>query len=166
MDPYLQIALRDIFLILHILSVVMWLGGFVASFALRGLLRSSSELQQQITLKLALLRIGGIGGAIGGMGILITGFGLIGVDRFGFLGLMGTTPTWLFIKQIVYIIAFVLAMALINPQSRKVGAALAAAVRSGDLSEVRALEPRLTMLTMISNLLVVINIILAVWKPA
>ncbi|MDX2162980.1 MAG: hypothetical protein SF162_16815 [bacterium] len=165
MDPYLSQALRVIFLVLHILSAVAWLSGLFADLVFNRLIRSNNERANVIALRMAQNRLGGFAGQLGGIGILITGFGLIGVAGYGFLGLINPTPSWLVVKQVVYLLAFVLALALIQPASRRLGGALAEAARGGDVAAAQALAVPLERYALFSHLLVIVNIVFAVWKP-
>lgn len=164
MDANLTQALRVIFVVLHILAALFWLTGFFFSFAFRGLLNSSSERAQTLALRIAQDRIYGMSGAIGGNGILLTGLALLAVDSYGLLSLFGAyTPTWLFIKQVVYIVALVLVFAVIRPAGAKYTVALADAAKGGDIAQVQALAPRLEQYANLSHSLVIVNIVLAVW---
>lgn len=164
MDPSLSQALRVILVVLHIVSAFAWLGGLLYTMFVGRLLRSSSDKAQILALRLAQDRIYSMGGAMGGNGVLLTGLALLAVDGYGLFGLFGGyTPTWLFIKQVVMVIALVLVFAVIRPAGAKYSTALAAAARDGDITQVQALAPRLEQLANISHALVIVNIILAVW---
>ena len=97
-------------------------------------------------------------GQIGGIGVLLTGIGLISIDGYALFGINGFTPTWLFIKQVIYVIAIVIVAVFITRGTREMRAAAAA----GNTAE---LPPRVQMASYLVNVLVLINIVLAVWKP-
>src|SRR5215510_1392606 len=98
-----MITLRTIFLFLHICSVSMWVAEAAVSLILGRFIRAyeGQPVEATLTLAMGLLQRGL--GTIAGMGILLTGLGLIWQDHYGLLGIGGgITPTWLFIKQVVY----------------------------------------------------------------
>jgi hypothetical protein len=159
-----MVVARNLLLVLHIISA----GTLITSFPLGFILTRMSKAAQGPAVGIyAGLRgeLSGILGQIGGIGILITGLGLIGIDKYGFLGIGGATPTWLVIKQIIYIVLLVISLGVLTPMSIRIRTAMAAARGAGaPPAEVQAMIKRATMLGYLMNLLVFINICLAVWK--
>ena len=94
-------------------------------------------------------------GQLGGVGVLITGIGLISIDGYALFGIGGFTPTWLFIKQVIYVIAIVIVGAVITRGMREM-------MTAGGSGEI---PPRVQMASYLVNALVLVNIVLAVWKP-
>ncbi|GEM_PF-1715984 len=162
MDPSLTLALRGIFVALHILFVVFWLMGFAASFVFRKLLTSDSSQQQAMALRMAQFRINNFGGAVGGPGVLVTGLILLGLVQWGFLG-FGPTPLWLFIKQLGYVISLVLFMGIINPNAKKIRTAMDSAADSGNIAELQSLMPRMMQVGTVINIIIIVNVFLAAW---
>ncbi len=160
-------VLRTILLALHIISAGVWFSQFPLHFILNGIQKrlAGTPGEQTATMVKGQL-LGGLG-QIGGLGILVTGLGLIILEGYGFLGIGGATPAWLFIKQIIYVIALVLVFVVIQPAGKRAAAAMQQAAQTGGpLSpEARAASARAEQLSLLLNLLVFVNIILAVWKP-
>ncbi len=160
---------RTVLLILHILSAGIWISQAAVALVLGRIIHNFEGKPNELTLWMARGMLVGTMGAVGGLGILITGFGLIGVDGYGFLGLGGsTTPAWLFIKQAVYLVILAIVFGYIRPASNKVRAQLAAAAQGATTitPELRSINAQLETVGLIQNLLVLVNITLAVWKPA
>ncbi len=83
------------------------------------------------------------------------------------LGIGGFTPGWLFVKQVIYIVLTVFVMVALRPQSTKLAVAFQSAASDGSMTdEARELVSRMWMLVTIHTLIVLVNVILAVWKPA
>jgi hypothetical protein len=160
-------ALRVILLVLHIASAGIWLGQVPVQFVLGRMIRRSEGKPGELTLLISQLALGGFMGNVGGIGILITGFGLIGIEQVGFLSLGRTTPAWLFIKQIVFIVTLVIAFAVIAPQQRKLRPHIAAAAESAGMvtPEIRQMAGAIKRAGLLISALVFINIVLVVWKP-
>src|SRR5690349_9192033 len=164
-----MITLRHIFLVIHIISAGIWITQFVIEMAFVPILRAQRGKPLELALTLTQWRVLSLMGQVGGMGILLTGLALIAVDGFGLLGIGGSfTPTWLLIKQLVYIVAMILVGALIVPYNARIEKQLAEAAESASVvtPEVRRLSERVRNASFMVNLLVLVNIILAVWKPA
>ncbi|MCC7448518.1 MAG: DUF2269 family protein [Anaerolineae bacterium] len=164
-----MITLRHILLVIHIISAGIWITQFVIEMAFVPILRAQRGKPLELTLTLAQWHVLSVMGRVGGMGVLLTGLGLIAVDGFGLLGIgTGFTPTWLLIKQLVYIVAMILVGTLVVPYTARVEHELAEAAEGTSIvtPEVRQLSERIRNASLAVNLLVLINIILAVWKPA
>ncbi len=160
-----MVVARNILLILHIISAGVWISGLVVSFITNRALKSAAGPAVG-AINMFSGEVRGMMGQIGAIGILITGLGLIGVDKYGFLGLGGVTPTWLVIKQIIFIILLVVGGGIMTPLSIRLRKQMAAARAGGaPPADVQEIMARLTMIGYGVNLLVFINICLAVWKP-
>ena len=159
-----MVVARNVLLILHIIAAGCWIAGVPVTFAIN---RVAKRLQGPAAGAVGAIRgeISGFLGQVGGIGILITGLGLIGVDRYGFLGIGGATPTWLVIKQIIYIVLLVLGIGVLAPMGVRIQKQMAAARDGGaPPADLQQMMRRMTTLGYVSNLLVFINICLAVWK--
>jgi hypothetical protein len=146
----------------------MWVAEAVVSIILGRFIRAYEDKPVEATLTLAMGRLQSGLGSIAGMGILLTGLGLIWQDHLGLLGIGGgVTPTWLFIKQVVYIILMAVVGSQLIPRSAKVEKQLEATIKEAGTvtSEARVLLARINTLGMINTALVLINVFLAVWKP-
>ncbi|MBE0691175.1 MAG: hypothetical protein IH587_13735 [Anaerolineae bacterium] len=160
--------LRIVFLVIHIVAVGLWISQEGVKFVLGRLIQGAAGKPQELTLMNVDLAVAGFLGGLAGPVVLLTGLGLIWVDGYSLLGIGGgLTPTWLMIKQIVYIILLILVFGLITPRAKQYQKAAAAAAASGGTvtPEVRALWSQARTIGLIHSALVLINIILAVWKP-
>jgi len=163
-----MITLRHIFLVIHIIAAGIWIAQFVVQLAFASILRMQRGRPLELTLTLTQWQVLSIMGQVGGIGILLTGLGLTAVDGYGLLNIGGNfTPTWLISKQLVYIVAMILVATLVVPYTARIEAELAemAAGASTVTPEIRALSERVRNASLLVNLLVLVNIILAVWKP-
>ncbi len=161
-----MIALRVIFLVIHIISAGLWISEEFASVIIARLMRSQRGKPSELAFGRVNLALNSTFGPIAGMGILITGLGLTAVDGYSILGIGGYTPTWLFVKQLVYIGLMVFVTVYLQPTGKRLKESFESATEGGIASdETRALAHRIWMLGRIHTLLVLVNIILAVWKP-
>jgi hypothetical protein len=162
-----MMSIRDILLALHIISAGVWIAQLAAEFAFRSVMRGSQGKPIELPLLMARVRVVNFMGQAGGIGILLTGFALLWTDNLSFLGIGGFTPTWLLIKQIVYLVAMLIAFLFIVPTQRKLVPQFIEAARGTPTvtPEIRRLSEQMTNASRLINLLVLVNIVLAVWKP-
>ena len=147
-------AAKVILLTLHIISAGAWVSQFFVEVAIERFARTMKGQPGAHLLAIAEGRAASLLGQIGGIGILITGFGLLGVDRYAFLGIGGHTPLWLMIKQVIYIIAMVIVFAVVIRGTR--------GFATGQATEIPS---TVVLASRLVNVLVLVNIVLAVWKP-
>jgi hypothetical protein len=161
-----MLVARNILLVLHIISAGIWIAQFPVEIFFRRMRKQAEGTPRELTILTTMLQLMGGMGQIGGMGVLITGLGLIGVSGLGFLGLGAPTPTWLFIKQVIYLILLAMVFTLIRSASEKMGVALEKAQTSNGVvtPEIRSLTDRVSQIALAHNALVLVNIVLAVWK--
>lgn len=160
-------TLRIILLIIHIIAAGLWISEEVIGRILKRMIDKHKGQPAELTLGKAALTLMGTLGPIASMGILLTGIGLTLNNGWVLLGIGGYTPPWLIVKQVVYIALLVLVFAWLQPVSKKVVTAANEATANGVVTdEARAHISRLWTLGSIHSLLVLINIILAVWKPS
>ena len=159
--------LRTILLTFHIISAGIWISQFPLSLLLNQVTKRMAGTPGERAITMARGQLLGGLGQYGGMGILITGLGLILLEGLGFLGIGGPTPAWLMIKQVIYVIALILVFAVIQPAGKRAALAMQQAAQSGGpvSEEARAAARRAEQVSHLLNLLVLVNIILAVWKP-
>ena len=159
--------LRTILLVLHIISAGFWISQFPVELIFRRLQKRAEGTPAELTLMTTSMQLLGGLGQYGGMGILITGLGLVILEGLGFLGIGGATPTWLVIKQVIYLILLAMVFTLIRQGSERIGAALEQAKTAGGVvtPEIREQSARFGRIALAHNLLVLANIILAVWRP-
>lgn len=160
-------AVRNILLIIHIIAAGLWIAEEFINLVMRRLIATNRGKPAELTLANATLVLNGTFGPLASMGILITGIGMTLNNGWVLLGIGGFTPGWLVVKQVVYIVLIVFVMVALRPQSDKLAAAFKAATSDGSMSdEARGLVSRMWILGTIHTLIVLVNIILAVWKPA
>ncbi|HVU11229.1 MAG TPA: hypothetical protein VHD90_08125 [Phototrophicaceae bacterium] len=151
---------------LHIISAGVWISQFVAEFALDRLAQSMKGKAGQAIAVLGTARAASLMGTVGGTGILITGLLLTFEFRYGILGIGGVyTPTWLVIKQIIFIIAMALVGSMVTRTTRQALPQVMQAINAGTPlpAEAEAALNRATMVSRIVNLLVLINIFIGVY---
>src|SRR5687768_17092052 len=117
MDTGTFLALRVIFLVPHIIFAGMATTQVPVTLVLRRMIRDAEGKPNEITLMGTFGQVVGFLGQVGGIGLLLTGLALLGVDRLGLLGLFGPTPTWLFAKQVIFIIIIVLIVTVLVPRA-------------------------------------------------
>jgi hypothetical protein len=163
-----MITIRHILLALHIIAAGIWIAQLAAEAGFVAVMRGSQGKPIELPLLMAQGRVISFMGQVGGIGILLTGFGLLWASNLSFLGIGGFTPTWLLIKQIVYLAAMLIVFVALVPQQRKIMPKIIEAARGTPTvtPEIRQLNTRLTWISRFIDLLVLVNIILAVWKPA
>lgn len=163
----IPITITHILLVFHIIAAGVWIAQFPAEMILNRLIKRNEGNREELTYTLLYGQLMSGMGSIGGMGILFTGLGLAGIDRYGVFNIGGVTPDWLLIKQIVFVVAMVMVFALVQPMAKKIFPEFAKAAAGGGTvtSEVRAQFSRLKQVSMVINLLVFVNIVLAVWGP-
>lgn len=160
-------VLRTILLVLHIISAGVWIAQAVADLAFVRVMRSSEGKPVELPLLMAQTRVLTVMGQFGGIGILLTGFGLLWVDGFSFLGVGGFTPNWLLVKQIVYLVAMGLAFVVLIPAQNRLRPQFVVAAKGTPkvTPEIRQLSQRMMLTSRLINVLVLVNILLGVWKP-
>jgi hypothetical protein len=158
---------RVVLLALHIIAAGTWIAQFPAELGFRMALRGSRGKPVELPILIAQGRVLNMMGQIGGIGILLTGFGLIGIERLGFLNIGGITPNWLLFKQIIYLAAMLIAFAVLMPAQRRLRPLIVEAVKGTPTvtPEIRQLMDRSMMASRLVNLLVLVNVVLGVWKP-
>lgn len=162
-----MITIRHILLALHIIAAGIWIAQLAAEVGFIAVMRGSQGKPMELPLMMARGRVIGFLGQVGGIGILLTGFALLWADGLAFLGIGGFTPNWLLIKQIVYLAAMGIAFLVLMPMQRRLASQFIEAARGTPTvtPEIRRLNARLTNVSRLINVLVVVNIILGVWRP-
>ncbi|MBI5838117.1 MAG: DUF2269 family protein [Candidatus Eisenbacteria bacterium] len=127
----------SVFRIVHVLSALLFFGGLLPVTFLFGMVMRQTDASA----RLAGLRL--LGAA--NRAFLLPGSILSGLSGFALSGMkpvsIGGTP-WLMAAVVLYVIAFVLSMAVLAPHSRRLVQAAAAALKSGSGVEVDALARR------------------------
>jgi hypothetical protein len=148
---------RVIFLVIHIISAGLWIAQFPVSLLLDQV-RKNISAEALPAFRMTQGRVLSGLGQLGGMGIILSGFGLIWADGWGLFNLTAPTPAWLVIKQIFYVVAMGIVGALVVPGQRKM-------MQATTQADADAAVNRAILASHIVNLIVLVNIVLAVWKP-
>lgn len=160
-------TVRNILLIIHIIAAGLWIAEEFISFIMRRLIAANEGKPAELTLVNATMVLNGTFGPLASLGILLTGIGMTLNNGWVLLGIGGFTPGWLFVKQVIYIALIVFVMVVLRPQSDKLAVAFKAATSDSSMTaEARRLGSRMWTLGTIHTLIVLVNIVLAVWKPA
>jgi hypothetical protein len=159
--------LRTLFLIIHVMAAGMVFAQIPIEIILRRIRARQAGTPAELGTLLLQGQLNASLGAIGGMGLLISGLALSFISPLGVLGIGGSTPAWLVIKQINYLIILVVLMALLQPLAKRIMPAFAQAAQSASTvtDDVRAQYSRLQLYSLIINALVVVNIVLGLWQP-
>lgn len=160
-------VMRVILLVAHIVASGVWIAQFPVELAFARAMHGSQGKAVELPLLMAQSQVVSVMGQVGGLGILLTGFGLLWTNGWGLLNIGGLTPTWLLIKQIVYLIALGIVFVAIIPMQRRLRPAfiVAAQGKPSVTPEIRRLAAGLQTVSRLVNGLVLVNIVLAVWKP-
>lgn len=158
----------SLFLLLHLLCAAIWVGlGVVTLLTDRFRGRSAGTLGELYLMRSTLI-YAAIMGNIGGIGILITGPGLAGIEHLPWFAFNGAP--WLAIKQLIFVIVLAMTFGLQVPMTKKVRARIAeemagAHATHGASDGLRSSFAQLVRITHIMQILVLINVILGVLKP-
>lgn len=158
--------ITTILLVPHIIAAGAWITEEVIVLIMERLIKRNRGTASELTLIGATLTLNGTLGQAASSVILITGALLTWTNQWAILGIGAYTPPWLIIKQVVYILITLVVIFGIIPNSRRLGAEIKTRIADGVATEgTRALAARAITLGHVHSLLVLINIILAVWKP-
>lgn len=160
-------TVRFILLTLHIVAAGLWISQFIAERATRVTLKDGQERPNPISMMMQRGRVIGMLGSVGGPVILLTGLGLLAVNGYAFLGIGGYTPLWLFAKQVIALGALAIVFIWLQPMDKRLSAEFEVAAKGNNqvTPEMLAIDKRMAQISHINSLLVLINIVLAVWKP-
>ncbi|MBC7810956.1 MAG: hypothetical protein H7175_07420 [Burkholderiales bacterium] len=153
-----------ILLIIHIVSAGLWFAQFPLDFVMGRLVKTNEGKPSEAALLVAHLRAGTVLGQIAGPLVLLSGLGLLVVWHWGLFGLTATTPVWLIVKQVVYVILMGIVGAVITPNAKRIGTLVTELTQGKDASPVtpdmRAAYSRIMLVSRITGLLVLLNIII------
>ncbi|MBI1258757.1 MAG: hypothetical protein GC204_14910 [Chloroflexi bacterium] len=155
-----------LFLAIHIISAGFWISQFVAVMALERFAATVKGKPAEVAVKMAEGNVESLLGTFGGMGILISGLVLTFQFHYGILGIGGVyTPTWLVIKQVIFIIAMGIVGSMVTRPARPIMEALGKALTGGQPAPAEAVSAlnRVQLMSRIVNVLVVINILIGVF---
>ena len=150
-------------IVLHIISAGAFLGMGFATLITNGLRKGAAGTAGEFCYMRTLLQQSRILGAIGALGVLITGAAAAGMAHLGWFD-FGALP-WLAVKQTVWVIIVIITGALLIPRAvraRKmiVEELTTPSVSSGASTELKRTINQVVVVIYLIELLVVINVIL------
>ena len=157
-----------VFVVLHILCAGVWFTIGIANMLLLKQVAKTKGTAGELAHMSSQALLGRVMGMIGGIGILITGGAMTGIAGLGWFPF--GTLNWLACKQTVWVILFIISLAVMMPKGKKIEAMIASESASPNAAKgasegLRAQMATLKTFGIIMNLLVLVNIILGVWKP-
>jgi len=156
------------FVILHVLSAGVWIGlGVVTVLTNNFRIRAAGTLGELYLMRATLI-FGAVMGNIGGIGILITGSAIAGIQHLPWFAF--STVPWLAIKQLVFVIVLAMTFGIYVPRSKKIGRRIGEEMGGanpglGASPELRTMFDRLVTISLAIQMLVLLNIILGEWRP-
>lgn len=159
--------LRVVLLVVHIISAGLWISEEVIGVVLSRMIHTHKGKPTELTLATLAMTLFGIMGPLATVGILVTGIGMTLHSGWALLGIGSYTPPWLALKQVIYLVMLAYVMVILRPKAEQLMKSFATSTASGILNdEGRALLSQFWVIGTIHSLIVLVNIVLAVWKPA
>lgn len=153
-------------LIIHIIAAALWLSEEAIGIIFKRLIQANQGKPAELTLPQAALTLSGTFGPLASMGILLTGIGMTLHSGWALLGIGAFTPGWLVLKQIIYLGLTAYVMVVLLPQSKRIEKLFGDSTASGILSDDgREHLHQFWMIGRVHTLIVLVNVLLAVWKP-
>ncbi|MDP4230313.1 MAG: DUF2269 family protein [Bacteroidota bacterium] len=119
----------NLFRILHILSATMTLALLPVSIILLGRMKATKGTPAELVTMGNLNLIGKTMGMIGGLGLLVTGGALVGIEGYKWFSF--SEFPWLAWKQTIYVLILIINFALVMPASKKMGGLIAERMAAG-----------------------------------
>ena len=158
--------MTNLFRILHIFFASMTLALLPVAIIMMGKMKRSKGTPAELTTMSNLNLLGKTMGMIGGLGILITGGALVGIESYKWFSF--SEFPWLAWKQTIFVIILIINFAVVMPTSKKltklIEERLAAGGTGGATDEIRALGARIGMFAPIMNLLAIVAMALGTSK--
>lgn len=147
-----------IVLLIHILSVIVWLGFFPVQISMIKTIRSETEWSVKNSLVLNFLKVTNLVGMIGATGIVITGIILVLINpAYNFFEFKSNH--WLTTKQFIILVILLIIFAFVIPTSKKLKNLMLAPNQNFELFNKNF--GKLNRLINIEKILVLINFMLA-----
>lgn len=162
------VFVRTVLLVLHIFAVGMLLGRIVGDIILDRVRAQMEGKPSEVPVLMAQMRLIATMGQVGGLGVLITGVLLALTQQLGVFNLGGMTPTWLLLKQIIYVIILGTVIVVISPMGRTLIPKFIEAAKANPpqvTPEMRGLVAKIKRINQFTDALVLVAVVLAVWKP-
>jgi hypothetical protein len=154
----------NLFRIFHVFFASMTLALLPVMMILRRKIAMSKGTPAELTTMGTMLWIGRLMGMVGGLGLLLTGGALTGIETYKWFSF--SEFPWLAWKQTIFVVILIINFAFMMPSSKKMEALMNKQEASGGLAtdEIRALGAKLGMFGMIMNLLALAAMTLGVSK--
>ncbi len=156
----------NLFRILHIFFASMLIALLPIAIIMLGRMKSTKGTPAELTVMANLNLIGKTLGMIGGIGILITGGALVGIESYKWFSF--SEFPWLAWKQTIFVVILLINFGIVMPTSRKMSKLIeervAAGGTGGATEEIRALGARIGMFAPIMNLLGLVAMVLGTSK--
>jgi hypothetical protein len=156
----------NLFRILHIFFASMTIALLPVSIIMMGKMKRTKGTPAELTTMSNMNLIGRTMGMIGGLGILVTGGTLVGIESYKWFAF--SEFPWLAWKQTLFVIILIINFSVIVPASKKltklIDERLAAGGSGGATDEIRALGGRIGTFAPIMNLLALAAMVLGTSK--
>ena len=156
----------NIFRILHIFFASMTLALLPVALILLGRMKRAKGTPAELVTMSNLNFLGKTMGMIGGLGILITGGALVGIESYKWFSF--SDFPWLAWKQTIFVLILIINFGIVAPASKKmsklIDERMAAGGTGGATDEIRALGARIGTFAPLMNLLAIAAMTLGVSK--
>lgn len=153
-------TLHSILVVLHVLSVIIWLGFVPADLILRSQITRSRGKESEGALISTYLKLANLTGIIGMTGVLLTGILLVSsLSYYSFFDF--SSNHWLATKQVIMVILLLIVFLMLIPGAKKLRLALNSAHNGFPENETNKLNKVYNTVTLI-NILVLINFLLGI----
>ena len=158
--------MTNLFRILHIYFASLLIALLPVALIMLGRMKKTKGTPAELTVMSNLNLIGKTFGMIGGLGILITGGALTGIEGLKWFSF--SEFPWLAWKQTIFVVILIINFGIVMPASRKMTKLIDEGVASGGIGgatdEIRALGARIGMFAPLMNILGLIAMILGASK--
>jgi hypothetical protein len=161
----------NIILALHVLSAGLWVANLPVVLILNALSKRAANTSGEIHYMAAAGRIGLVMGNIGAIGIMLTGFAMIGIsDAYGFFQFGEDGFRWLALKQALWVVGLIWTGAVLIPRSKKLRTFIMQHMdpkraNTGASDDLRGAWRGYVTSVVVLNLIVLINIFLGKLRP-
>lgn len=144
---------------LHIIFAGIWLVTFFLDTIFKNIIKSKLDNPDKQVISLY-LRFGNLFGAIGSLGILITGIIMVNMNPgYGFFDM--TANHWLATKQVIMVVILVLIFTSIVPTAKKLRSEIEKNLNENSTEELKTNLTKMFKVTASVNGLVILNLLLA-----
>jgi hypothetical protein len=156
----------NLFRIFHIFFASMLLALLPVALIMLGKMKRAEGTPAELTTMSNLNSIGKTLGLIGGIGMLVTGAALAGLQSYKWFAF--SDYPWLAWKQTIYVVILLINFSIVVPASKKmtklIDEKMAAGGAGGATDEIKALGARIGMFAPVMNILAIVNMVLGTSK--